>query len=355
MIPRAFPLSLMRTSYSLSLVRPGFWSLMLVLLAPAAGAQTAAPAVADSPNGLTATFFNDRELTKVLRTRVDPTIDFNWDGRAPGQGLPAENYAVRWTGWLRPPEPGEYTFVISTDDGMRVWVDEKLILDVWKLQTPTDYRRRVTLKADQAVALRVEYFQERYQARAQLRWLLPDDDHDLAERPKLPGLQEPVARQIAARYLFQRNPDAPGTGIPPSPEPIPTPTVIAVPVAPDTLAPMPVLKSGVQFDLPNVYFETAKARLLPQSARTLDRLAEALLAQPALQIQISGHTDIIGDPDLNQRLSEARAECVLDYLAMRGVTPERLSALGYGSTRPIARNNSAAERARNRRVEVIVR
>ena len=118
---------------------------------------------------------------------------------------------------------------------------------------------------------------------------------------------------------------------------------------------MPELKSGVQFDLPNVYFETAKARLLPRSAQTLDRLAEALQAQPGLQIEISGHTAIVGDAKLNRVLSEERAARVVEYLTMRGVTPGRLTAIGYGATRPVARNNSAAERARNRRVEVMVR
>ena len=118
---------------------------------------------------------------------------------------------------------------------------------------------------------------------------------------------------------------------------------------------MPTLKSGVQFDLPNVYFETGKARLLPRSARTLDRLADALLAQSLLRIEISGHTDVVGDSAANRRLSEARAERVLEYLTMRGVPPERLKADGYGATRPVAKNDSPAERARNRRVEVMVK
>ncbi|MBC7449631.1 MAG: OmpA family protein [Hymenobacteraceae bacterium] len=313
-----------------------------------------ATAQGSSPNGLTATFFADRRLTKVLQTRIDPTIDFNWDRSAPGPGLPATNYAVRWQGYLQPPVTGTYTFVVSTDDGMRIWLDEKPILDTWKLQVPTDYRVRVPLEAGRAVALRVEYFQEEIEARARVRWLLPGTEVAASERTR-PGLQAPEPQQISPRYLFQRNPDAPVAEAPPKPEPIPTPAVSVAPPAPDTLAPMPVLKSGVQFDLPNVYFETAKARLLPRSARTLDRLAEALLAQSALKIEISGHTDIIGDPDLNQRLSEARAERVLEYLTMRGVAPERLKAIGYGSTRPVARNNSPAERARNRRVEVMVR
>ncbi len=304
-----------------------------------------ATAQGSSANGLTATFYPSRSLTRPLLTRVDPTIDFRWDNQAPGPGLPATDYAVRWTGWLLPPATGEYTFVLDADDGLRVWVDEKLILDEWHLQEPTQYRRRVALMAGRAVALRVEYFQEQYEARAQVRWFLPGTEPaPVAARP---GLQAPAPQQIAPTYLFQQNP---------TPEPTPPPVMAAPAPAPDSVAaPMPPLTSGAQFALPNVYFETAKARLLPRSARTLDGLAAALLAQPALQIQISGHTDIVGDPDLNQRLSEARAERVLDYLVMRGVPAERLAAVGYGSTKPVARNNSAAERARNRRVEVMVR
>jgi outer membrane protein OmpA-like peptidoglycan-associated protein len=306
-------------------------------------ASFAATAQINPANGLTATFFKDRSLTKPIKTRVDPTIDYNWDNRPPGRGLPSTNYSVRWTGFLQPPTTGVYTFVASTDDGMRIWVDETLILDKWELQEPTDYRVQVPLTGGKAVAFRVEYFQQEYQARAQVRWYLPDEE-PASNLPELPGLQAPTPQQISTRYFFLENPTV-----------APTPVAIAPPPAPDSLAAMPILKSGVQFDLPNVYFETGKARLLPRSARSLDRLADALLAQPTLKIEISGHTDIVGDSAANRRLSESRAERVLEYLTMRGVAPERLSAIGYGATRPIARNNSPAERARNRRVEVMVR
>ncbi len=320
-----------------------FLSILTTLTAIGAAAPHAL-AQNSTPNGLTATFFKDREFGRILKTRIDPTIDFIWDNRPPGPGLPATNYSVRWTGWLQPPETGVYTFVTSTDDGMRIWIDEQPVFNAWKLQEPTDYKFIVRLEAGKAVQIRVEYFQQEYEARARVRWFLPSNEPSTAAT--LPGLQEPQPDQISPRYLFQQNPNPPAPVVP---------AVVPPPAAPDSVAALPTLKSGVQFDLPNVYFETAKARLLPRSARPLDRLAEALLAQPGLKIEISGHTDIIGDSALNRRLSEARAERVLDYLVMRGVPTERLTAVGYGSTRPVARNNSPAERARNRRVEVMVR
>ncbi len=322
------------------------WVLPVFALVASTFSATAQSAL---PNGLKTTFFADKGLTRALLTRVDPTIDFNWDNQPPAPGLPAENYAVRWTGYLVPPQTGAYTLVVTADDGIRLWLDDKRLLNEWHLQEPTDYRLPVTLTAGRAVALRVEYYQDRIQARAQVRWLLPDDEQIA---PEIPGLQAPTPRQISPRYLFQTNPTvpAPVASLPPPVAPPVTPP------APDSArTPMPELKSGVQFDLPNVYFETAKARLLPSSARSLDRLAEALQAQPELQIEISGHTDIVGDAKLNRVLSEERAARVVEYLTMRGIAPGRLTAIGYGATRPVARNNSPAERARNRRVEVMVR
>src|SRR5687767_5021849 len=77
--------------------------------------------------GLAAEFF-EGEFGKPLEKRVDGQIDFDWP-RAPGEGLPADNFSVRWTGQLRAPAAGKYGLFLYVNEGARVWVDEKLVLE----------------------------------------------------------------------------------------------------------------------------------------------------------------------------------------------------------------------------------
>jgi outer membrane protein OmpA-like peptidoglycan-associated protein len=104
--------------------------------------------------------------------------------------------------------------------------------------------------------------------------------------------------------------------------------------------------------LQGVNFRTGKSILLPESRVILDRVAESLVANPHVRVEVGGHTDITGNKATNQRLSQARAEAVRQYLISRGVAPDRITAKGYASTRPIADNTSVEGRAANRRVEL---
>lgn len=100
-----------------------------------------------------------------------------------------------------------------------------------------------------------------------------------------------------------------------------------------------------------VQFETGKANLLKTSNTILDQVAAQLLAHPEVSlVRVEGHTDNVGKPALNLRLSQARAETVRLYLIKHGIAKERLVAQGYGMTQPIADNQTAAGRATNRRV-----
>jgi outer membrane protein OmpA-like peptidoglycan-associated protein len=100
-----------------------------------------------------------------------------------------------------------------------------------------------------------------------------------------------------------------------------------------------------------ILFDTASAELDQRSHQTLDALARIIKDCPDFVIEVEGHTDNMGEPANNQRLSERRAFAVRDYLVRTGVRPEALSAVGYGATRPIAANDTPAGMARNRRIE----
>ena len=81
---------------------------------------------------------------------------------------------MRWTGWLRPPASGRYVFHITVDDGMRIWLDNQLIINELRPQPVSPFTTTITLKAGQAYRLRVEYFQEILDTRARLTWERPD-------------------------------------------------------------------------------------------------------------------------------------------------------------------------------------
>ena len=104
-----------------------------------------------------------------------------------------------------------------------------------------------------------------------------------------------------------------------------------------------------------IRFDWASARLDRRSYATLDKLAEAARICPEGIIEVEGHTDAEGIDERNLPLSERRAQAVLNFLIKAGVPTERIKAVGYGSSRPVAPNDTAANRARNRRIEFTVK
>ncbi len=432
------------------------------------------PAVAQS--GLRATFYRGQDFSGTpLLTRNDAAINFNWDYDRPAFNIPQENYCVRWTGALRAPVSGTYTFTISTDDGMRVWLGDKLIFDEWRPQSPSKFQKKIALQAGEFYPLRVEYYQLGYQARAVLSWQLPNENAQRAgnlfgvlkskptpipasafyvrmPRPEAPSpvaaapavvappipaavakpVEKPVEKPAAAsppvakpvtvatpkpRPVVRPRPVAKPTPKPapkptpkPAPKPIsprptskpapkpaslpkPTPkpvaaatpvmrpaprvvqrSAVARPVPAPTPAPIPApipapaavgstatgpnlgaLPKGATVEIKDLFFEQSQARLLPASTPAIRRLAEALVQYPRVALEIAGHTDNVGNPTANQQLSEARARLVRALLIERGIDSTRLTAVGYGGTRPVSSSNEPLLRARNRRVEVTVR
>jgi outer membrane protein OmpA-like peptidoglycan-associated protein len=102
----------------------------------------------------------------------------------------------------------------------------------------------------------------------------------------------------------------------------------------------------------NIYFETGKATLLKKSYAPLNEVAKIMSDNPELKLAIDGHTDNVGSDALNQSLSERRATAVKNYLVSKGVDESRITSTGYGETKPVADNKTAAGRQKNRRVEM---
>ena len=104
-----------------------------------------------------------------------------------------------------------------------------------------------------------------------------------------------------------------------------------------------------------VSFDFDRAEIKPAFEPTLDKLARVLRKHDRTRIEVVGHTDSVGSEEYNERLSERRAEAVVDYLAGTGIARHRLTATGKGEAEPRATNDTEAGRQLNRRVEIYVR
>ena len=113
---------------------------------------------------------------------------------------------------------------------------------------------------------------------------------------------------------------------------------------------------SLKVNIPNsISFDTNSYLIKPSFAPVLDQVAQTLNEHPELNAEVDGHTDSTGSVQLNQTLSQNRAQSVVNYLVGRGITQPRLSAFGRGSSMPIADNATEAGRAQNRRVEIYLR
>jgi outer membrane protein OmpA-like peptidoglycan-associated protein len=105
-----------------------------------------------------------------------------------------------------------------------------------------------------------------------------------------------------------------------------------------------------------VHFQHDSAEILPDSTAILEEIADVLNTHPEIKgVEVQGHTDNEGTPAYNLRLSESRAQAVVDTLVKLGVDPLRLEAKGYGDTKPLLPNTTESNRARNRRVQLMVK
>jgi outer membrane protein OmpA-like peptidoglycan-associated protein len=107
-------------------------------------------------------------------------------------------------------------------------------------------------------------------------------------------------------------------------------------------------------NISDVLFDTGQYTLKPGTREKLAKVAGIVLANPGLKLQVEGHTDSVGAEEFNQRLSERRAATVREFLVSQGIGINAVSAHGLGKTMPVASNDTAEGRQRNRRVELIV-
>ncbi len=114
------------------------------------------------------------------------------------------------------------------------------------------------------------------------------------------------------------------------------------------------IEVGATVRLNNIFFETGKSELKTESFVELDRVVQFLNDNPKVIIELSGHTDNVGNKESNKSLSQKRADAVMQYLVSKGIDPSRLVAKGYGMEKPVADNSTEEGKAQNRRVEFTI-
>lgn len=125
----------------------------------------------------------------------------------------------------------------------------------------------------------------------------------------------------------------------------------------DTIVVLDKIEINKIFVLENIYYDFNKYDINPAAARELDKLAQILIDNPEIKIELSSHTDSVDTEEYNMWLSQKRAESAVNYLIRKGISPDRMIAKGYGESRPIARNtnpdgtDNPEGRAKNRRTE----
>ena len=130
------------------------------------------------PGGLTGRYFQGQEFQTLIATRTDPRVNFDWTD-APPPGLGHDNYSVRWTGSVRAGRGGDYTFVTTSDDGARLWVDGKQVIDYWNTGPVRTSQAVVRFAAGTRHRLRLDYAQKDGQAIMKLAWRQPGQSSTL--------------------------------------------------------------------------------------------------------------------------------------------------------------------------------
>ena len=114
------------------------------------------------------------------------------------------------------------------------------------------------------------------------------------------------------------------------------------------------IEKGAKVVLNNIFFETGKATLSPQSRVELGKAIDLMKTNPTMIIEVGGHTDNVGDDASNMKLSHERAKAVREYLVKGGIEGTRIQAKGYGESSPVATNDTDEGRSANRRTEFII-
>ncbi len=149
-------------------------------------AVTYTPPVGAVINGLSGDYYSGRNFERLVTTRVDPTVNFSWAyNEGPTPGIGHDLFSVRWTGQVLPPTTETRTFIVTADDGVRMWLNNQLVVDQWHDQGTTSYSVPLAVTAGVPVDIRIDYYQNLWGAVARLEWQSASQTRQIIPRERL--------------------------------------------------------------------------------------------------------------------------------------------------------------------------
>jgi outer membrane protein OmpA-like peptidoglycan-associated protein len=255
-------------------------------------------------------------------------------------------------------------FFVKADDGVRLWIDNKKIIDAWWDQETTSYSGAIHLDKGKQYDIRIEYYNGPLHAVFVLSWEQPDESGYtfmgftfFKTRTQVPANVFSVNTADTVQMVKLEKPMEPATravkkDTPSSNTAAKTKTTNEI--QKKRVTSDPAIATNEPIEMKSVEFEQTKFDLQETAYKELNALTEYLQKHPKLKIKIIGHTDYAGDSTANYLLSEQRANAIADYLKANGVSQQRITVVAMGSSKPRVVHEKTHQRGGNRRVEFVL-
>ena len=305
-------------------------------------------------SGLVGEYYNGENFETKVLTRIDKKIDFAWWNDSPASGVNREHYSIRWIGKLVAPEKGKYIFSAKVDDGIRLWVNGTPLINAWEYHDMGDFSNSIYLKKGVAYTIKVEYFNGPLEGEITLLWQTPSqvNKSDYNYKNFIP---------ISENYLFQSSYNPPK--IPEKNKVSQNPALplnkknfpVVIKVKPPKKNIQTFSELDADLDVKQVFFIKSLDKMTNNSIERLDRVVTFLKTYLKATVFLKGYTDILGNSEVNMKLSVSRAKAVADYLQSKKIDESRIRFEGHGSTELLNKSpQTEDEHAINRRVEFII-
>ncbi|HZK75548.1 MAG TPA: OmpA family protein [Candidatus Kapabacteria bacterium] len=266
-------------------------------------------------------------------------LDSTWQHWSEPENLGPQLNTPGWDAYYTVPASGEYAYFVSTENSIGMG-------DIFRVKLPEALRPRPVL----LVSGRVVDAKTELPVNAVIKYENLETGRDIGSARTSPGTGAyKITLPAGENYGYR----AEAPGYVPVSENLDLTKVTEYQEIERDLVLVPIEKGEV-VRLNNIFFETAKAELRPESFAELDRVVKLLEDNSSMEISIGGHTDNVGGAALNVQLSQARAQSVETYLVSKGISVSRMRVKGYGDTKPVATNDTDAGRQQNRRVEFTI-
>ncbi len=168
-------------------LQAGLYNALLTVTDSAGAISLSGAQLNATPSGLRGDYYDNQNLTNLVLTRTDATLNFDWGTGSPAPGIGANTFSVRWTGRILPAHSETYTFYTMSDDGIRLWIDEQLLIDHWTDHAPTEASGTIALSGGVLRSIRVEYYENGGGALASLSWSSPSQPKQIVPAGRLFG------------------------------------------------------------------------------------------------------------------------------------------------------------------------